>query len=60
MAVAKKCDACKSFYDYDPDESHPTGITMVHYDEQSKPVKTTNKYELCPECLDKVRTIINN
>lgn len=59
MAVAKKCDACGQFYEYDSYESHANGISMVHFDEQSRPTKTINKYELCPECMEQINAIVN-
>lgn len=58
MAIAKKCDACKEFYDFNNDEQEANGVVLVFFNAQGQQSHTIDRAELCPDCLKKVRDII--
>lgn len=60
MALAKKCDACQSFYDFIETENEPNGITLAFIDSQGKVQNTISKKELCPKCIGKIRDVLQN
>lgn len=60
MALAKKCDACGQFFDFDPDETKPNGIALVWINQSGQIAKTIEKKELCSSCLKKIDNILNN
>ena len=59
MALAKKCDACKTFFDFDKDETKPNGIVLAWMNENSQVSRTIEKKELCPKCIKKVKDILD-
>lgn len=59
MASAKRCDACESFFTYEEDDKDANGIMICRYDERGRLLKTIKKLDLCPECLQKVREIVD-
>ena len=61
MALAKQCDAkgCGKFFKPSTDENTPNGITFSYFDQQSNVQNTIEKKELCPDCLKKVRDMLN-
>lgn len=59
MATAKECDACGSFFKLSTDPTEANGITLAYFDIQGRVQNTIRKIELCPECLEKVKTVLN-
>jgi hypothetical protein len=59
MALAKKCDACGHFFDFDTDENKPNGLALVWINQNGQISKTIEKKELCNDCLKKIVDILN-
>lgn len=60
MALAKKCDACGQFFDFDPDENKPNGLALVWINQNGQIARTIEKKELCNSCLSKIEDILDN
>lgn len=60
MAAAKICDACGEFYKYVDNENNENGIEIQHMSESGIMQRSIKKYELCPDCMAKIHTAINN
>lgn len=58
MAAAKICDSCGEFYKYDNDENNENGIEIQHLDEAGTMQRSIKTYELCPDCLAKIHSVI--
>ena len=59
MASAKKCDACGEFYTFDSNPTKANGITLTFFNELGQASNTILKKELCPDCLEKVKSVLN-
>ena len=59
MALAKECDACGDFFKPSEDETIPNGITLSYFDFQGRVQGTIDKKELCPDCIQKVKDVLN-
>ena len=59
MALAKRCDACKEYYDFNKDEEQPNGLTLSYFNEAGQVSHTIVRKELCPKCLAKVNKVLN-
>ena len=58
MARAKICDLCETYYrPYNEDHIYPNTIKLISYDSGGYS-KETEKYDLCPDCLVAIGTVI--
>lgn len=54
MALAKKCDRCKEFYEHYPkgNKKECNAIRRVYKDEKCKIMSQDDSLDLCPDCRD--------
>ena len=62
MALAKKCDRCKRFYDaynFTKDDKNINGIMTLNLDAQDHYYTNHKPLDLCPNCKDSFEKWLN-
>ncbi len=59
MAAARICDSCGEFYKFDDGENVANRISIEHANEAGKMAKTIKTYDLCPDCMNAIQSLLS-
>lgn len=58
MALAKKCDTCGRFFEFDRYSNKHNGFMYVRFNNIGTLYDDNVPYDCCPECMEKIQNFI--